>query len=51
MKILLVFVLMKNLNFRNKSFEKAFRLAIDLNDKDVFVLLHKCAKVCNNMDL
>lgn len=34
-------------SFRSKSFEKAFRLAIDLNDKDLFLLLQKCAKACN----
>ncbi len=46
----------KSFNFfsyisRNKSFEKAFRLAIDLNDKDLFLLLQKCAKACNLEDL
>lgn len=36
---------------RSKSFEKAFRLAIDLNDKDLFILLQKCAKACNFQEL
>lgn len=31
-------------NFRYKSFEKAFSLAIDINDADLFMILFKCAK-------
>lgn len=29
---------------RYKSFEKAFSLAIDINDADLFMILFKCAK-------
>lgn len=29
---------------RYKSFEKAFSLAIDMNDADLFMILFKCAK-------
>lgn len=31
-------------HFRYKSFEKAFSLAIDINDADLFMILFKCAK-------
>lgn len=30
--------------FRYKSFEKAFSLAIDINDADLFMVLYKCTK-------
>lgn len=33
-----------NFDFRHKSFEKAFSLAIDINDADLFMILFKCAK-------
>lgn len=36
--------LKKNFNYRYKSFEKAFSLAIDINDADLFMILFKCAK-------
>ncbi|KAL7034656.1 hypothetical protein ACKWTF_008043 [Chironomus riparius] len=36
---------------RNKSFEKAFSLAIDINDADLFMILHKCAKSLGVSDL
>lgn len=29
---------------RYKSFEKAYSLAIDINDADLFMILHKCSK-------
>lgn len=43
----------KNFNFipRNKSFTKAFSLAIDINDADLFMILHKCAKSLGDNDL
>jgi hypothetical protein len=31
--------------FRYKSFEKAFSLAIDINDADLFMNLHRIVKV------
>jgi hypothetical protein len=36
---------------RYKSFEKAFSLAIDINDADLFMILHKCTKAhgCEDM--
>lgn len=39
------------MSFRNKSFEKAFSLAIDINDADLFMILHKCAKALGDSDL
>jgi WD repeat-containing and planar cell polarity effector protein len=36
---------------RNQSFEKAFSLAIDINDVDLFLLLHQEAKVCELFEL
>lgn len=30
--------------FRYKSYEKAYSLAIDINDADLFVVLYKCSK-------
>lgn len=36
---------------RYKMFEKAFRLAIDLNDHDLFMDIHFYAVVLNDMEL
>lgn len=36
---------------RFKSYEKAFSLAIDINDEDLFMDLHNCAKSDGNLDL
>lgn len=36
---------------RYKMFEKAFRLAIDLNDHDLFMDIHFYAMVLNDMEL
>lgn len=36
---------------RYKSFEKAFSLAIDINDADLFMILHKCAKAHGQIDM
>lgn len=37
--------------FRYRMFEKAFRLAIDLNDHDLFMDIHFYALVLNDMEL
>jgi WD repeat-containing and planar cell polarity effector protein len=36
---------------RNQSFEKAFSLAIDINDVDLFLLLHQEAKLSDLYEL
>lgn len=36
---------------RFKSYEKAFSLAIDINDEDLFMDLYNCAKINGNKDL
>lgn len=36
---------------RFKSYEKAFNLAIDIDDEDLFMDLHNCAKADCNLDL
>ncbi|KAJ6646803.1 WD repeat-containing and planar cell polarity effector protein fritz [Pseudolycoriella hygida] len=36
---------------RFKSYEKAFSLAIDINDEDLFMDLYNCAKLNGNVDL
>jgi tetratricopeptide (TPR) repeat protein len=36
---------------RYKQFGKAFCLAIDINDADLFMILHKCAKACGQSEV
>lgn len=36
---------------RYKSYEKAFSLAIDINDEDLFMDLHNCARADGDLDL
>lgn len=36
---------------RNRSYEKAFNLAIDIDDEDIFMDLSNCAKEDGNLEL
>lgn len=36
---------------RYKEFSKAFCLAIDINDADLFMILHKCAKAYDELEI
>lgn len=37
--------------YRHKSFKKAYRLAIDINDKDLFIILSKCSKAYGQVEI